>query len=242
MAYYTGSVGAVPTTNRDKYIEHLSVAWPMLRSYGATRMVETWGADVPKGKVTDFFGAVEAKEDEAIVFAWIEWPDKATADASWQKMQEDPAMKDMPPMPFDGSRMVFGGFSPVYEAGQPVGAGYYQGFLLAVPEANKEAYVKMADEGWQMFRKGGATGMIENWGEDVPRGKKNDFYTATKAEAGEVVVFSWTAWPDRATCDAAARAMEAEMSDFDASTMPFDGMRMMWGGFEPLFDSETVMA
>lgn len=235
MSYFTGSVGAVPTANREKYIEHLKAAWRMLEPLGASRMVETWGADVPKGKVTDFFGAVEARDDEAIVFAWIEWPDKATADAAWQKMQADPA--GMPEMPFDGSRMVFGGFAPIYQGGEPGKAGYYQGFVLAVPEDNKDAYIRMADEGWQMFQSKGASGMIENWGEDVPRGKKTDFYRATKAEAGEVIVFSWTAWPDRATCDAAAKEMEAEMSDFDASTMPFDGMRMIWAGFEPLFDS-----
>ena len=91
-----------------------------------------------------------------------------------------------------------------------------------------------------MFQKGGALGMIETWGEDVPRGKKTDFYRATKAEEGEVPVFSWTAWPDRATCDAAAKAMEAEMGDFDPSQMPFDGMRLMWAGFEPIFDSAAA--
>ncbi|ASM74484.1 MULTISPECIES: DUF1428 domain-containing protein [Roseobacteraceae] len=239
MTYLTGAVAAVPTANKDKYNDHVTAAWPLFKSYGATRMVENWGADVPKGKVTDFYGAVQAKEDETIVFSWIEWPDKATADASWGKMQDDPAMKDLPEMPFDGSRMVFGGFAPVYEAGTREGAGYYQGFLLAVPEKNKAPYAEMAHEGWKMFEKGGALGMIENWGEDVPHGKTTDFYRATKAEKGEVPVFSWTAWPDRATCDAAAKAMEAEMSDMDMSDMPFDGMRMMWAGFEPLFDSAT---
>jgi uncharacterized protein YbaA (DUF1428 family) len=153
-------------------------------------------------------------------------------------MQSDPAMQQMPAMPFDGSRMIFGGFDPVFESGAHGGAGYYQGFLLAVPEGNKSAYVDMAGEGWQIFEKCGALGMIENWGVDVPKGKKTDFYRATKAENDEVPVFSWVGWPDRATCDAAAKTMEAEMGDMDMSKMPFDGMRMMWAGFEPLFDSE----
>lgn len=238
MAYFVGSVGAVPTANKQKYIEHLSAAWALMKRYGASRMIETWGTDIPKGKVTDFYGAVEARDDETIVFSWIEWPDRATADASWQKMRAD--SPQMPEMPFDGSRMIFGGFLPVFEGGEPGRAGYYQGFLLAVPEANKQAYVKMAEEGWQMFQKAGATGMIETWGDNVPRGEKTDFYRATKAEADEVVVFSWTGWPDRATCDTAAKEMEAGMEDFDPATMPFDGMRMMWGGFEPIFDSETA--
>lgn len=237
MAYYTGMVAAVPAANKKKYAEHAAVAWPLFASYGATRMVETWGVDVPKGKVTDFYGAVDAKADEAIVFSWIAWPDKATADTAWKKMESDPAMKELAEMPFDGSRMIYGGFSPVFERGNHTGAGYYQGFLLAVPQKNKAAYTEMADEGWQMFEKGGALGLIENWGEDVPHGKKTDFYRAAKAEEGEVPLFSWSAWPDRATCDAAAKAMEAEMGNIDMSAMPFDGMRMMWGGFEPLFDS-----
>ncbi len=239
MTYYTGSIAAVPTANQQKYMEHATAAWPLFKSLGATRMVETWGVDVPKGKVTDFYGAVNARDDESIVFSWIAWPDKATAEAAWKSMQDDPAMNEMPDMPFDGSRMIFGGFSPVFEQGSDTGAGYYQGFTLAVPEGNKSAYADMAGQGWQMFRKGGALGMIETWGEDVPHGKQTDFHRATKAEDGEVPVFSWTAWPDRATCDAAARAMEADMADFDMSQMPFDGMRMMWAGFEPVFDSDN---
>ncbi len=239
MTYFTGAVAAVPTANKGKYLEHVQASWPLFRSYGALRMTETWGVDVPKGKVTDFYGAVDAKPDETIVFSWIEWPDKATADASWQKMEADPAMKDLPDMPFDGRRMIFGGFAPIYEAGQRDGAGYYQGFLLAVPEQNKDTYTEMAHEGWKIFEKGGATGMVEGWGVDVPRGKVTDFYRATKAEDGEIPVFSWSIWPDRATCDAAAKAMEAEMGDIDMSKMPFDGMRMMWAGFEPMFDSAS---
>ncbi len=98
----------------------------------------------------------------------------------------------------------------------------------------------MADEGWKMFEKAGAIGMVEGWGDDVPHGKVTDFYRATKAEEGEVPLFSWINWPDRATSYAASKAMEAEMGDMDMSKMPFDGKRMMWAGFEPLFDSATA--
>ena len=239
MTYYSGSVGAVPSANKQKYIDHLAEAWAVLKGHGAIRMVEAWGADVPPGKQTDFYRAVAAREDETVVFSWIEWADRATADAAWRKMMDDPAMQAMAEMPFDGSRMIFGGFTPVYEGGKMDGAGYYQGFVLAVPEGNRAAYVKMADEGWKMFQKAGATGMIETWGQDVPRGKVTDFYRATMAEPDETIVFSWTGWPDRATCDAAARAMEAEMPEIDPSAMPFDGKRMFWAGFEPIFDSNA---
>ena len=240
MSYFTGSVSAVPTANRQQFHEHAAAHWPMFESYGASRMIETWGVDVPRGKVTDFHGAVQAKDDETIVFSWIEWPDRATADAAWQKMQSDQAMQELPRMPFDGSRMIFGGFDPVFETGRHSGAGYYQGFLLAVPEANRTPYADMAAEAWTHFAKGGALGTVEGWGTDVPHGKTTDFYRATKAEDGEVPVFSWIGWPDRATCDAAAKMMEAEMAGQDMPEMPFDGMRMMWGGFEPLYDSEAV--
>ncbi len=240
MTYFSGAVAPVPTTRKTAYADHVAAAWRLFRSYGAVRMVETWGVDLPRGKVTDFNGAVNAGQDETVAFSWIEWPDRATADAAWQKMRQDPAAKELPEMPFDGSRMIFGGFAPVCEAGSRDPAGYYQGFLLAVPEANRAPYARMAAEAWQIFEKNGAIGMVEGWGEDVPRGKVTDFYRATKAEAGEVPMFSWVAWPDRATCDAGAKAMEAEMSGMEMPEMPFDGMRMMWAGFEPLFDSATA--
>lgn len=237
MTYYTGSIAAVPTARKQEYIAHTQAAWPMFKSLGATRMIETWGVDVPPGKHTDFQGAVEARDDESIVFAWITWPDRATADAAWTAMMSEPDKFDMPEMPFDGSRMIFGSFAPVFSEGETAGKGYYQGFTLAVPEGNQQPYVEMAAQGWEMFHKLGALGMVEAWAADVPRGKKTDFYRAVKAEDGEVVVFSWCLWPDRATCEAAKSSMEAEMAGFDFSTMPFDGKRMIWGGFEPIFDS-----
>lgn len=237
MSYYFGTVAAVPTANKAQYLDHVQTAWALFSKHGATRMIETWGVDVPHGKVTDFHRAVEAKADETIVFSWIEWPDKPAADAAWEKMQKDPDMAAMGDMPLDGSRMIYGGFDPVFEGGETSGAPYYQGFLLAVPEGNKDAYAKMAADAWGMFQKHGCLGISENWGVDVTHGKKTDFYRATQAKDGEVPMFSWVAWPDRATCDAGGAAMEAEMVGKEFPEMPFDGMRMMWGGFETIFDS-----
>ena len=65
-------------------------------------------------------------------------------------------------------------------------------------------------------------------------------YRATDAQDGEAIVLSWTAWPDRATCEAAARAMEAAMAGQPMPDMPFDGKRMIWGGFGVLFDSDRA--
>lgn len=237
MTYLTGSVAAVADQNRRAYLDHVTAAWPLLHRNGASRLVETWGVDVPRGKVNDLFGAVDAQTGESVVFSWIEWPDRATADRAMQAIQGE----EMPAMPFDAGRMIFGGFAPVFTAGSDRDAGYVQGFVLALPERNKAPYVTMAREAWDsMFRPKGCRGMVEAWGEDVPRGQKTDFYRATLAEPEEAVLFSWTAWPDRATCDAASRAMEAEMQGKDMPEMPFDGRRMMWGGFETLFDSNKA--
>ena len=113
MAYIDGFVAAVPAANREAYREHAQAAARIFKELGATRIVECWGDDVPAGKVTDFARAVKAEEDEVVVFAWIEYPSKAVRDAVHQKMMSDPRMESLGQMPFDGKRMIFGGFSPI---------------------------------------------------------------------------------------------------------------------------------
>ena len=119
MPYIDGFVIAVPTANRQTFLEHARRFDPCFIEFGATRVIEAWGDDVPAGKVTDFARAVKAGPDETVVFSWIEWPDKATRDAGMKKMMEDPRMDPSapgnPPMPFDGKRMIFGGFEQVVE-------------------------------------------------------------------------------------------------------------------------------
>jgi uncharacterized protein YbaA (DUF1428 family) len=118
MAYVDGFVIAVPTANKQKFIDHATLLDPVFMELGATRIVECWGDDVPAGKQTDFQRAVQAKDDETVVFSWVEWPDKATRDAAMKKMIEDPRMDPKEnPMPFDGMRMIYGGFSPVLSLG-----------------------------------------------------------------------------------------------------------------------------
>jgi uncharacterized protein YbaA (DUF1428 family) len=116
MSYVDGFVIAVPTANKAQFLAHARLLDPIFLELGATRVVECWGDDVPRGKVTDFFGAVQATDDESVVFSWVEWPDKATRDAGMQKMMEDPRMDPAAnPMPFDGKRMIFGGFEAVLD-------------------------------------------------------------------------------------------------------------------------------
>jgi uncharacterized protein YbaA (DUF1428 family) len=115
MTYIDGFVAAVPTANKDAYLKHVKSVQGMFLKNGATRLVETWADDVPHGKVTDFHMAVKAKDDEAVVFSWVEWPDKATRDAGWAAMMADPAMQAMQ-MPFDGKRLIYGGFTTLVDA------------------------------------------------------------------------------------------------------------------------------
>jgi uncharacterized protein YbaA (DUF1428 family) len=115
MSYVDGFVLAVPTANKEKFLEHARIDSVFIE-FGALRVLECWGDDVSRGQQTDFFRAVDAKDDETVVFSWIEWPDKATRDAGMKKMMEDPRMDPaVNPMPFDGKRMIYGGFVPVLE-------------------------------------------------------------------------------------------------------------------------------
>ena len=114
MSYIDGFVIAVPTANKQKFLDHATEGDAIFMEFGALRVLECWGDDVPHGKVTDFYRAVDAKEDETVVFSWIEWPDKATRDAGMKKMFEDPRMANNP-MPFDGKRLIYGGFVPLVE-------------------------------------------------------------------------------------------------------------------------------
>jgi uncharacterized protein YbaA (DUF1428 family) len=110
MSYIDGFVIPVPTGKKQQYRDMAAKASSLFKEYGATRIVECWGDDVPKGKVTDFYGAVKTEPGEGVVFSWIVWPSKEVRDAANQKMKDDPRMKMTPDMPFDGQRMIYGGF------------------------------------------------------------------------------------------------------------------------------------
>src|SRR5687768_4526520 len=112
MSYIDGFVIAVPTANKQKFIDHAKSGDAVFLEMGATRILECWGDDVKDGKLTDFRRAVQATDEETVVFSWIEWPDKATRDAAMKKMDammngenSDPRMDPKTnPMPFDGKR------------------------------------------------------------------------------------------------------------------------------------------
>nr|WP_284734745.1 DUF1428 domain-containing protein [Sphingosinicella terrae] len=116
-------------------------------------------------------------------------------------------------------------------------AGYVDGFLVPVPEQNREAYRDMAQKASEVFIDHGAVRVVEAWGDDVPDGKVTDFRGAVIGEDGEKVVFSWIEWPSKEARDAAwEKVMADERMKHDPANTPFDGKRMIYGGFAPVLD------
>ena len=112
MNYIDGYVLAVPTANREAYISMANTAAAIFKEVGALRVVESWGDDVPPGKLTSFPLAVQCQPDETVVFSWVEWPSKQMRDAGMQKFMADPRLASCA-MPCDGKRMIFGGFQTI---------------------------------------------------------------------------------------------------------------------------------
>lgn len=116
MSYVDGIIAAVPTVNKETYLEHAAKAAVVFKRHGALSLTECWGNDVPEGKVNSMQSAVMLKPDETVVLSWITWPDKATRDAGMAKVMTDPEMSDEAnPMPFDGQRLIYGGFEVLAE-------------------------------------------------------------------------------------------------------------------------------
>nr|WP_280173584.1 DUF1428 domain-containing protein [Allosphingosinicella indica] len=113
--YTDGYVLPVPTDKKDAYKAMAMKAAGQFRKYGAVRVVEGWGDDVPDGKVTDYKRAVKAEPNETVVYSYVQWPDKETRDKGWEKMMADPDMQPDGEMPFDGKRMFWGGFRPMID-------------------------------------------------------------------------------------------------------------------------------
>ena len=235
MTYIDGFVLAVPTANRDAYLAHAEQGAAMLKEHGATRSVEGWGDDVPRGQRNDLYGAVQATADETIVFSWIEYPDKAARDATGAKVIADPGMNALvSDMPFDGKRMIFGGFASVSDAGAGEGTGYIDGVVLPLPLDRRDDYAGFAAACAPVFLRHGALRVFDAVADDVPDGKITDFPRAVLREDGETVAFGWIEWPSKDVRDAGWGAIMAggDMPD----SQPFDGKRMIFGGFVPLLD------
>jgi len=116
MNYVDGIVIAVPTSDKETYRAFAQKMAALFKEFGALNVVDCWGDDVPDGKLTSFPLAVKREPNETVVFSWITWSSRAARDEGWKKAMADPRMQPgASPMPFDGKRMIFGGFEVISE-------------------------------------------------------------------------------------------------------------------------------
>jgi uncharacterized protein YbaA (DUF1428 family) len=114
---------------------------------------------------------------------------------------------------------------------------YVDGFVVAVPTNNRDAYTKFAESAAAVFKEHGALKLVECWGDDVPEGTLTSFPMAVKRKDDETVVFSWVLWPSRQVRDEGMKAVMADPRvQAETNPMPFDGKRMIYGGFEVIVD------
>src|SRR5436305_3921798 len=144
MTYFEGFIAPVPAANKDAFRDHAKQVADFAHEFGVARQLEAWENDVPEGKVTDFRKAVNAGPDEKNVFSFFEYPSTAVRDGANEKFRSDPRL---PPLaektPFDGKRMIMGGFDAIVEEGEGGGA-YTDGFVVPVPQGKREAYRDLA--------------------------------------------------------------------------------------------------
>ena len=113
MTYVDGFVASVPTARRADFLQYAQTIGKIFKEYGAISVIDCWGDDVPEGKLTSFPLAVQCKPDETVVFSWVTWPSRDARNESWRQVMADPRMKSATEPPFDGKRMIFGGFEMV---------------------------------------------------------------------------------------------------------------------------------
>ena len=117
MSYADFFLVPLPPNNEQEYVAQIRVFHEVMKDFGLLYYCEALGDDVPHGEVTDFYRAVGAKSDEKVVGGFALWPDKETRDRAWKESMKDPRMAELDGHKrlFDGKRMVYGGFRPLFE-------------------------------------------------------------------------------------------------------------------------------
>ncbi len=115
MAFVDLFVAPVPTANKQTWLDHCKRFDQLFKDAGALEITECWGNDVPEGKLTSFSMAVKREGDETVTVGWIKWPSKQARDAAWAELMKHPDMQPGSAMPYDGKRMIFGGFDIALE-------------------------------------------------------------------------------------------------------------------------------
>jgi uncharacterized protein YbaA (DUF1428 family) len=115
MTYIDGFMCPVLPGKKQAYAAMAEKAAPLFIEYGALRVVEGWNDDIRPGKTNDMRTAVIAEDGEDVVLSWIEWPDKQTRDAGWEKIMQDERMKPEGENPMAGARLIYGGFTTLLD-------------------------------------------------------------------------------------------------------------------------------
>lgn len=235
--YFQGFVIPVKDANKQVYLDMAKKAAPIFAEYGAVRIVECWGDDVMDGKVTDFKKAIRANDDETVVLSWVWWPDKATCDAAAPKIMKDDRMKPDGQMPFDGQRLIYGGFEVAFDTPDGGQFGYVDGVVASIPNGKRQELVNHVTKVAGLFQEKGALRVVDGWGIDVPDGKVTDFKRAVQAKEGETVIFGWIEWPDKTTRNAGRGALmhDPRMREIQP---PWNGPFAIFGGFTPILDTD----
>ena len=242
MNYVDVFVAPIPVVAKEAYVEMARTMSALFTDHGALRLVAAWGDDVPTGKLTSFPLAVQRQGDEEVAFSWIQWPSRVARTQGMEKARADKRMQQIK-LPGDRQRIIFGSFQTVVDEQLQDAAAfelkYLDGFVAAVATAKRDAYIQSAHDFMPLFQRYGALQTAELWADEVAAGKITSFPQAVQLQDDEAVVVSWVAWPTRAARNA---CMEAMMKDPEMQNMamPFDGQRMIYGGFEVVVDSAAT--
>jgi uncharacterized protein YbaA (DUF1428 family) len=233
--YFQTVVIPVKTENKQAFLDMAEKMSSFFAEYGAMRSVECWGDDLMDGKVTDFKKAVQANDDETVVFSWDWWPDKETYDEAMKKMMAGDGKRADGAMPFDGQRLIYGAFEACFDSGGDR-FGYLDGMVASVSNGNRQEFIDQGAKIARLFLEKGALRVVDGWGVDVPSGKVTDFKRAVQAKDGETVIVGWIEWPDKPTRD---RGMAAMMKDPRMRETPpaWNGQLAIFGGFTPIHDT-----